>query len=432
MQSVSNAEATSTTYPALLLSLRGRQEQNGTMEISAGDLQLKAQAGLQAAGQAIGDQAAIAKDALNERIVIARAGTKLWQDGAATALLARKAAIDAATLDSELLSRAQVASAAFRESAVEMRAAQTQLEITGPADLAVSFASLAAEQEERAKAYGEALDKLRESAVVPELSGPEWDALRLAQLGLGCQEATKVAAENTRVASEHISRSVTATASKLLTSVSERGIDADVSASSEPVDESLHGRMLRLQTYVEQAMNEQAIKLQSALNEQGIVVQAAFHERMDTIRAGTKLWNDGAATVVLAKKAAIDTAKLDAELLLGVQTASTAFQQSATSLRAAQSESELVGAMDSAASLADLAEEHEERAKVYGEVLHLLRQPAVAPELNAPEWDALRLAQLGRGCQEATQAAAEKAKVVADHVSRCVDVAGLRAMKECC
>jgi hypothetical protein len=345
---------------------------------------------------------------LNERIVIARAGTKLWQDGAATALLARKAAIDAATLDSELLSRAQVASAAFRESAVEMRAAQTQLEITGPADLAVSFASLAAEQEERAKAYGDALDKLRESAVVPELSGPEWDALRLAQLGLGCQEATKVAAENTRVASEHISRSVTATASKLLTSVSERGIDADVSASSEPVDESLHGRMLRLQTYVEQAMNEQAIKLQSALNEQGIVVQAAFHERMDTIRAGTKLWNDGAATVVLAKKAAIDTAKLDAELLLGVQTASTAFQQSATSLRAAQSESELVGAMDSAASLADLAEEHEERAKVYGEVLHLLRQPAVAPELSAPEWDALRLAQLGRGCQEATQAAAER------------------------
>jgi hypothetical protein len=316
---------------------------------------------------------------------------------------------------------------------VEVRAAQTQLEITGPADLAVSFASLAVEQEERAKAYGEALDKLRESAVVPELSGPEWDALRLAQLGLGCQEATKVAAEKTKVASEQISRSVTATASTLLTSVSERGTDEKMlSASHEPVNESLQGRMLRLRTYVEQAMNEHAIKLQGALNEQAIVAQAAFHERMDTIRAGTKLWNDGAATVVLAKKAAFDTAKLDAELLLGVQTASTAFQQSATSLRAAQSESELAGAMDTAASLADLAEEHEERAKVYGEVLHLLRQPAVAPELSAPEWDALRLAQLGRGCQEATQAAAEKVKVVADHVSRGVDVACLRAIKECC
>jgi hypothetical protein len=391
------------------------------MEISIEDLQSKAQAGLQAAGQAMGDQATFAKEALNERIVIARAGTKLWQDGAATALLAKKAAIDAATLDAELLSCAEAASAAFQESAVEVRAAQTQLEITGPKDAAVSFAALAAEQEERAKAYGQALDKLRDAAAVPELSAPEWDALRLAQLGLGCQEATKVAAEKTKVASEHISRS----ASTLLTSVSaERG--------SEPVDDSLNGRMLRLRAYVEQAMSEQAIKLQSALNEQAIVAQAAFHERVETMRAGTKLWNNGAATVVLAKKAAFDAAKLDAELLLGVQTASTAFQKSATALRAAQSESALAEAMDSAASFADLAEEHEERAKVYGEVLHLLRQPAVAPELTPPEWDALRLAQLGRGCQEATQVAADKGKVAADHVSRGVDVACRRVKKECC
>jgi hypothetical protein len=400
------------------------------MEISIEDLQSKAQAGLQAAGQAMGDQATFAKEALNERIVIARAGTKLWQDGAATALLAKKAAIDAATLDAELLSCAEAASAAFQESAVEVRAAQTQLEITGPTDAAVSFAALAAEQEERAKAYGQALDKLRDAAAVPELSAPEWDALRLAQLGLGCQEATKVAAEKTKVASEHISRS----ASTLLTSVSaERGIDeTTLAACSEPVDDSLNGRMLRLRAYVEQAMSEQAIKLQSALNEQAIVAQAAFHERVETMRAGTKLWNNGAATVVLAKKAAFDAAKLDAELLLGVQTASTAFQKSATALRAAQSESALAEAMDSAASFADLAEEHEERAKVYGEVLHLLRQPAVAPELTPPEWDALRLAQLGRGCQEATQVAADKGKVAADHVSRGVDVACRRVKKECC
>jgi hypothetical protein len=411
MQSVSNVEATSATFPTLLLGLRGQQEQNKAIN----DVHVKASAGLQAAGQAIGDQATVARDALNERMVIAQAGTKLWRDGAATALLAKKAAIDSASLDVELLSRAQAVSAAFQESALEMRDAQLNSDEALPIRLgftAVALANLTVEQEERAKAYGEALEKLREPAAVPELSAPEWDAVRLAQLHSGFQDATMVAAEKTKVATEQFSRGVAATASNLSASTSERRV------FEQATDVDLHEQMLRMWAYFEQAMGGQATAAKVALN-----------ERADTIRTGTKLWHDGATRLVLAKKAAFDTAKLDAEFILSAQAAGAAFRQSAAALRAAQSELELAGATD---SLAALAEEHEERAKIYCEVLSVLRQPAVAPELTAPEWDAMRLAQALRGCQEVTRAAAETVPVAADHVSWGFNVAGRHVREVCC
>lgn len=283
-----------------------------------------------------------------------------------------------------------------------------------------SLIELATEHEQRAWAYEVACKKLgRSAAAAPELSAPEWDALRLTQLSRGCQEATKVVTEKAKEATELITKSMTTTADSTFAMASPRTVlkESTQSASNAPTNSTVHDWLLNMRSYLEQAMRDQAI-----------VTKEALSERAETIRVGTKLWNGGASATVLAKKSAMDAALLDSELLLNARAALNAFQEVAFGLRAAQSELE----NPACASLAGLAEAYEERAKVYGEVIHLLRQPAAALELTAPEWDALRLAQLGRGCQVATQAVAESTKDAAEHASRGVTIAARRARKECC
>jgi len=183
------------------------------------------------------------------------------------------------------------------------------------------------------------------------------------------------------------------------------------------------------------AIAAQTVKAQRVAGDQVIVAREALNGRVEAVRAGTNLLNqsDNVAATVLAKKAALDAANLDTDLQLRALSVSGALQQSLAALRAAQAHAETTaGASDSAASFARLADEHEARAAAYGKVLDLLRQPVGAPEMSAPEWEALRFVQLGRSCQKATTVAAESTKVAAEHVSRGVAVTTRRARQACC
>jgi hypothetical protein len=458
---------------------------------------------IEVATRALGEQAIVAKEALQERISTVRAGTKLLNQGAATAtaLLAKRRALDMAKLDADLVSRAQAASEAFAQCAAQLRAATVPSQ-SASAGSDTSLPLIAKEHEERAAAYGEALALLQEPAAAVELSAAEWDAVRMAQLGRDCQEATKAATESTKTAAGKIAERVAEAAGHLLalregkseaTPPASEAADAgfagvwskgtitedctklswnrefeDEEEASVKVDGNritlelrgkfYHGQLVRsvilwsdgdiwersaqtrasppqadasavshawphcLRGCWEKAAAEQASRFRRSWDEQATAAREALSERIKTIHAGTKLLHDGNAMTVLAKKAAQDTANLDAAFLADARAGHASFQHSAASLRAAQSESELAGAVEFAASLARLAEEHEARAEAYEKALKELSQrPVAAAELSAPEWHAAQLAQCGRGCQEATQAAARGAAA-----------AGRRAMKECC
>jgi hypothetical protein len=303
------------------------------------DLQQRTQQGLQRTGQVF-----------NERVSVVRAGTKLLTDGAVTAVLAKKAALDAARLDAEFLSHAQTATAALQQSAALLRDAQSKPVTVDAIDSALSLANLAEEHAERAEVYVDVFEGLtQQPASTLEMSAPEWDALRLAQLGQTCKEAAQAAAETTKAAAAHISKSMAFAACSRVASA--------------------------------------ASQCTASKNGKTRITAGASYGRVDTIRAGTNLLSDRGTTAVLAKKAALDAARLDAKVLLGALETSVAFRRSAAGLRAAESQSE------SGASLARLAEEHEARAEAYDEALEILRrQPATAPELGDREWEALRLA----------------------------------------
>jgi hypothetical protein len=121
--------------------------------------------------------------------------------------------------------------------------------------------------------------------------------------------------------------------------------------------------------------------------------------------AGAKLLQGGAATEVLAKKAALDAVCFDEELVQQAQAVSSTFQESVAKLRAAQAKEKALGNMQRAAELARLVLAHEERARAYDVVLKALQGHVAAPDMSAPEWNALRMAQMGSCCQETTEAA---------------------------
>jgi hypothetical protein len=134
------------------------------------------------------------------------------------------------------------------------------------------------------------------------------------------------------------------------------------------------------------------------------VMAQAVSARLGVAWEGAKMLRHGAGDELLAKKDAVDAAGADAEAIRQAQAARAAFDESATSLRAAQAKAESIGASE---RLAHLAEEAEKRAKAYQEVLDLLQAPFIAPELSASEWDAVRLAQVRRSCEETTEAVVE-------------------------
>jgi hypothetical protein len=450
MQSSASSSTAAPVAPGgNLPTLLSPRTQDGKVYVLLEDLRLKTQAGLQVTGQAFGEQAlvahrafgeqaAVAKGALAERAAIARAGTKLWNEGASTVVLAKKAALDTAALDAEFLGVAlPAARAACQQAAGALRKAGVPSSGSDGApskeDQDGSLARLAEEQEARAKAYGEAMELLSGSppARAPELSAPEWDALRLAQIGRGCQEASKAATETTKIAAGQASRQVTVAADALRTKTA-------VAASSDGLDEannSSNNTLLpRLRDLWERPAGEHATTAKRALGEQATVAHSALDQRVGVLRSGLKLWNDGATATVLAKKAALDSATMDADLLVRAEGAKRAFRESAAGLRAAFRESAAGPASEAAVavSFARLAEEHEARAKAYEKVLDVLGQPARTVELSAPEWDALRLAQFGCGCQEATRVAADTTKVAAENVATSVSTTARRAKQACC
>jgi hypothetical protein len=190
----------------------------------------------------------------------------------------------------------------------------------------------------------------------------------------------------------------------------------------------------RLRDLWERPAGEHATTAKRAVGEQATVAQAALDQRVGTLRSGLKLWNDGATATVLAKKAALDAAMLDAELLKRAEGAKRAFWDSAAGLRTAAVRESAAGPETAAVaiSFARLAEDYEARAKAYQKALDLLGRPACTVELSAPEWDALRLAQFGRSCQEATRVAADTTKVAAEHVATGVATTTRRAKHACC
>merc|ERR1740138_1212865 len=60
-------------------------------------------------------------------------------------------------------------------------------------------------------------------------------------------------------------------------------------------------------------LGEHGVVAKAALSEHAVVAREALNVRIGTAQAGAKLWGEGASTAVLAKKAALDTALLDAD-----------------------------------------------------------------------------------------------------------------------
>jgi hypothetical protein len=152
----------------------------------------------------------------------------------------------------------------------------------------------------------------------------------------------------------------------------------------------------------------------------------AVQERLAAAWAGASmLLQQGPATEVLAKKAALDAVGSHGEVYQRAQAARDSFQASAAELRIAQLQAESSGATERAAELGRLADAHEARVTSYQVALDALREPAAAPELSASEWDAVHLAELGRGCRQTKEAAARG-------LSRVAGVSTVRQEKIAC
>jgi len=119
----------------------------------------------------------------------------------------------------------------------------------------------------------------------------------------------------------------------------------------------------------------------------------AVNERLDTAQSGKRLLDDGGDSIIdvlLAKSASVDAAAHDALLVRQVRSTAAAYAESTTTLHFAARE--LVSAAAQTECII-LAETHSSRAKIYEQVAFVLGDPALAPAMIGPEWDAIAILQ---------------------------------------
>jgi len=128
------------------------------------------------------------KQAANDRVATARAGKTLLDDGGesvAQAVVAKKACLDAASIDRDVAQRVQSAIALFDDSAAQLRALQLGQESEGMAGHS-DLAKLAEEHALRGNLYRQIANMLEAPAASVEMSLTEWDALSLVRVRDSC------------------------------------------------------------------------------------------------------------------------------------------------------------------------------------------------------------------------------------------------------
>jgi hypothetical protein len=128
-----------------------------------------------------------ARQAASDRFEIAKGGKRLLDeagDSVALVVMAKKASMDAASLDKDLAQKVQLATSLFERSSSLLMKAQFEQSIEctiGQADVA----DLGKEHEERAELYRQIANRLQVPIDSSELALDEWDALFLVRIREG-------------------------------------------------------------------------------------------------------------------------------------------------------------------------------------------------------------------------------------------------------
>jgi len=343
------------------------------------------------------EQVELTRQATHDRVNIARAGKKLLDEGgevAAQVVLAKKASLDASDIDKSIATRVHVAIAKLDDSVAKLKTAQSAKHVeesealmlaagvtpphwnAGNHDL--NFCQLAAEQENRADACRRIAQMLETVASSASMSPEEFDAMIMVQAKMGCASMVSMTAEGLVSAKQ-----------KALTSM------ASVSAVQSADGEQAPDMSSRLPTLLQRLQPQ----TRSVIAIQNTVCDAA-NERIEAAKAGKRLLDNGGeivAQVVVAKKACLDAADIDRDIAQRVQSAILLFDDSVAKLRAVKP-GQTGESMRGDSKLAELADEHEARAKTYRQIAHMLEAALTSIEMDLSEWDALSLVKVRDSC----------------------------------
>jgi hypothetical protein len=117
----------------------------------------------------------------NDRIETAKAGKRLLDDGGesvAQVVVAKKACLDAAEVDSDIAQKVQSAVFLFVDSAAKLRAVPAGQKVNGSCNLS----QLAEAHEKRASIYRQIAEMLEAPTIPVEMNLSEWDALSIVKV----------------------------------------------------------------------------------------------------------------------------------------------------------------------------------------------------------------------------------------------------------
>jgi hypothetical protein len=300
--------------------------------------------------------AAVAQ-AASERVQTAKAGKNLLDRGgeiAAQAVVAKQASIDAADSDRVVARRVELAIVTLDESVAKLKVASVQhnMDPTG------HFAKIEAEHKDRVAALRQIAHMLKPASCLV-MSPEDRDALAIVQAKVGCAEVLS----KTAAALENVKQTTLASVSSVSTPPRQ--------AVVPPTPTLLQG--LR-----------ETFALQN--------VKQAANGRIDTAMAGKRLLDDGGEAVVVAKKATLEAADIDRRVAESVESAILKLDDSATKLRMVLPKSlifsEEASEVINLSLAANLADEHEQRAKAFRQVADMLKEPISSLAMNLAELDA--------------------------------------------
>jgi len=351
------------------------------MPASLQDLQDRARAGFQATSQIVMEQVELTRQATHDRVNIARAGKKLLDEGgevAAQVVLAKRASLDASDIDKNIATRVHVAIAKLDDSVAKLKIAQSAQHVEEQNAGNHDFCQLATEQAKRADACRRIAQMLETPASSASMSPEEFDAMIIVQAKMGCASMVSMTAEGLVSAKQ-----------KALTSM------ASVSAVQSADGEQAPEMSSRLPTLLQRLQPQ----TRSVIAIQNTVCDAA-NERIEAAKAGKRLLDNGGeivAQVVVAKKACLDAADIEGDIAQRVQSAILLFDDSVAKLRAVKP-GQTGESMRGDSKLAELADEHEARAKTYRQIAHMLEAALTSIEMDLSEWDALSLVKVRDSC----------------------------------
>lgn len=371
--------------------------------------------------RALGRQASAgletAAHGLRERVGTLMEGQRLLGGGAAAerALLAKRAAADAASADAEAL-RAAPSALAEIEGAAQLlwhAAHMGEAPVSG-GDLVGSVNGELRELAEiyihRAKTFRQATESLEDGALVdPGLSAAEQDAVYLVQARAALASGFDLACQTVGAR--------TAEGATALGRASRELADGCCEGGKRPAPRAAEGAGVEVRAGAEPQAGPAAWSAQTLEEMKGLLQDRAQGQLQATARAvglragvarqGSRLLSEGgdaAATALLAKQAAVDAAARDADAVAKVVAAAAACRVSAAAARQA--------------GAADEAEAQQRRANHYEAVAAALARQVGPPALSDAERDALRMVQ-----------AREAGRNVALQVARGAEL-GLGAMQD--